>query len=165
MNQDRETDIKDLKPEIERFVDYAYNQYYFAPNSYVHKKERSKWRFKVKAYIKSLQGVPVYGENGIGATDLLEKLYNMLCYACGYYIFNTENPFKSVGIEQTVLLDIILKRKFGSGISKESVKSAAALVINSRVDRETVHSDLINLLVENLNLQILKKLPLSSVRP
>jgi len=148
--QDRQTNIKDLKPEIEQFIDYAYKQYYFAPNNFVHKKERPKWRFKVKAYVKSLQGISVEGEEGRTATNLLEKLYEMLCYACGCYIFSTDDPFRSVGIEQTVLLDIVIKRKLGSGISKESVKSAIALVMNSKVDRETLHSFLIDVLVENL---------------
>lgn len=148
--QDSQTDINDLKPEIDQFIDYAYKQYYFAPNSFVRKKERPKWRFKVKAYIKSLQDISVEGEDGEAATDLLEKLYNMLCYACNYYIFSTDDPFKSVGIEQTVLLDTVIIRKFGNGINKESIKSAIELVINSRVDRVTVHSSLINVLIKNL---------------
>ncbi|MDD4569648.1 MAG: hypothetical protein PHE70_05930 [Tepidanaerobacteraceae bacterium] len=148
--QDRQTDVKVLKPEIDLFIDYAYKQYYFAPNSFVHKKERPKWRFKVRTYIKSLQGVSIEGADGKTATDLLEKLYEMLCYACGYYIFSTDNPFRSVGIEQTELLDIVITRKLGIGISKESVKSVIALVINGRADRETLHSSLINVLIANL---------------
>ena len=148
--REKQVDIKDLKPKIDLFIDYAYKQYYFAPNSFIHKKERPKWRFIVKDYIKSLQGISVEGEEGRIATDLLEKLYEMLCYACGYYIFSTDNPFRSVGIEQTALLDIVITRKFGNGINKESVKSAIALVINSRVDRDTLHSSLINILVKNL---------------
>ena len=119
-----QVDLDMLKPEIEQFIAYAYKQYYFAPNSYVHKKERPKWRFKVKAYIKSLQGIPADGEEGKIATDLLGKLYGMLSYACGYYIFNTENPFRSVGIVQTDLVDNIIGRKFGNGFSKESIRSA-----------------------------------------
>jgi hypothetical protein len=148
--QNKQTDINDLKPEIDQFIEYAYNQYYFAPNSFVRKKERPKWRFNVKAYIKSLQGISVEGEEGRIATNLLEKLYEMLCYACCYYIFNTDDPFRSVGIEQTMLLDIVIKRKLGCGINQESVKSAVALVINSRVNRETLTSFLINALIENL---------------
>lgn len=148
--QNSQIDLKVLKPEIDQFIDYAYNQYYFAPNNFIHKKERPKWRFKVKAYIKSLQDISVEGEDGRTATDLLEKLYEMLCYACGYYIFNTDNPFRSVGIEQTALLDIVIKRKLSNGISNEIIKSTIALVINSRVDRETLHSSLIEVLIENL---------------
>ncbi|HHT72049.1 MAG: hypothetical protein WAO22_07670 [bacterium] len=140
----------DLKPEIDLFIDYAYKQYYFAPNSFVHKRERPKWRFKVKAFIKSLQAVPVEGEEGRTATDLLAKLYEMLCYASGYYIFNTEDPFRSVGIEQMDLLNIVISRILTSAITKESVKTAIALVINSTASRETLHSWLIDILIENL---------------
>jgi len=38
-------DITQLKPQIERFIDYAYKQYYFAPNKYIHKKERPNGDF------------------------------------------------------------------------------------------------------------------------
>ncbi len=145
-----EVDLDILKPEIEKFIEYAYKQYYFAPNSYVHKKERPKWRFKVKAYIKSLESVPVEGEEGKTATDLMGKLYGMLSYACAYYIFNTEDPFRSVGIKQTDLVDSIIQRKFGNGFNNESIRSAIELVINSNLDRVTLHSFLISVLIKNL---------------
>lgn len=47
-------DIRRLSDETERFVDYAYKQYYFAPNQYVPKKERSKWRFIARRLFKEL---------------------------------------------------------------------------------------------------------------
>ena len=156
----KQTDVMKLKVEINQFINYAYKQYYFTPNNYVRKNERPKWRFKVKAYIKDLQAVPINSENGKIATDLIENLYAMLSYACGYYIFNTEDPFRSVGIEQTELLDIVIKRKFLSGISNESVKSAISLVINSYVDRETLHSSLINLMIGNLKTASSKEIAL-----
>lgn len=148
--QHKQIDLKFLIPEIEQFIDYAYKQYYFAPNSYIHKKERPKWRFKVKFYINSLQSIPIDGEEGKIATNLLIKLYEMLCYASRYYIFSTDDPFRSVGIEQTVLIDNIINRRLGSGINSESVRNAIELVIDSSVDREILHSFLIDLLVENL---------------
>ena len=104
----------------------------------------------VKAYIKDLQDISIDSAEGSTATDLLQKLYEMLSYACSYYIFNTENPFRSVGIEQTVLLDTVITRKLGSGINNESIKSVIELVINSELDRETLHSSLIQVLVMNL---------------
>lgn len=148
--QAKQIDIQELKLEIHQFIEHAFNQYYMAPNNVIRKSERPKWRFKVKAYIKSLQSVSVEGEGGRTATILLEQLYKMLSYACGYYIFNTDNPFRSVGIEQTMFLDMVLKRKLSSGISPEVVKPAVALVIDSIVDRETLHSELIIILVKNL---------------
>ncbi len=108
----KQTDVMKLKMEINQFINYAYRQYYFAPNNYVRKNERPKWRFKVKAYIKELQAVPINSENGKIATDLIENLFAMLSYACGHYIFNTEDPFRSVGIEQIELFDIVINSTF-----------------------------------------------------
>lgn len=157
-------DINNLKAEIEQFIDYAYKQYYFAPNSIVHKKERPKWRFKVKAYIKDLQCFPVEGEEGITATNLLEKLYEMLSYGCGYYIFNTDNPFWSVGIAQTELLDIVIKRKLGNGISQETIKASIDLVINSILDTNTLYSSLMLVLISNLKTPDSKELAIEQCK-
>lgn len=148
--QEKQANMEELKPKIELFIEYAYNQYYFTPNNYVHKKERPKWRFIVKQYIKDLQTFPGDTPEGKTATELLAKIYKMLSYACGYYIFNTDNPFNSVGIGQTELLDIVIKRILGNGIDRESIKSAIQLVIKSNVDRVTLNSSLINTLISNL---------------
>jgi len=147
---EKQANIEELKPKIDLFIDYAYKQYYLAPNSIVHKKDRPKWRFIVKQYIKDLQTFPVESPEGKTATDLLAKLYEMLSYACGYYLFNTDNPFNSAGIRQTELLDIVIKRILGNGIDRESVRSAILLVINSYVDQVTLDSSLINILISNL---------------
>jgi hypothetical protein len=123
-----------LKPEILRFIQYAYNQFYFAPNSFVHKKDRPKWRFLVKDYIAALQSFPFDGEDGAEATELMEKLFQMLSYGSGYYIFNTDNPFRSIGISQHNLLDTILARKFHKGFSTENIRSAIIFVTDSQLD-------------------------------
>ncbi|MDW7662336.1 MAG: hypothetical protein SCL54_13025, partial [Bacillota bacterium] len=104
--KDKPLNIERLTFEIEEFIDYAYMQYYLTPNQFVHKKERPKWRFKVKGYIKELQGISIATQEGEKATELLQKLYEMLSYACGYSLFNSDNPFNSVGIGQVELLDI-----------------------------------------------------------
>lgn len=147
--QGKQIDIEEIKPKVELFLDYAYKQYYFAPNSYVHKRERPKWRFIVKSFINDLQTFPIDDPQGKTATNLLAKLYEMLSYACAYYIFNTENPFSSVGIGQSELLDIVVKRMLGNGIEKESIKAAIRLTINSQPNRETLTSCQINTLVSN----------------
>ncbi|GAU78551.1 hypothetical protein [Fusibacter sp. 3D3] len=149
-SKNEKVDVYALKPQIEQFVEYAYKQYYFAPNSMVHKKDRPKWRFVVKGYIKDLQRISIYGDEGDVSTELLFKLYEMLSYACGYYLFNTENPFRSIGMDQTELLYTVIARRFGSGINQEKVKAVLELVINSNVDRETVSSSLISVLIQNL---------------
>jgi len=149
-DQNKKSDITELKPQIEQFIDFAYNQYYFAPNSFVHKKERPKWRFHVKNFIKELESIPPEGGKGKEATNLLKRLYEMLSYGCAYYIFNTDNPFRSVGIEQTALLDKVIVRLLGQGINDECIESAIKLVINGHVDRVTLPSDLIIVFINNL---------------
>ena len=85
-------------------------------------------------------------------------MYELLRYGCAYYIFNTDNPFRSVGIEQTVLLDKVIQRMFGLGIDDKCVKSAIELVINGYVDRETLPSSLIMTFVNNLKTTDAKEL-------
>lgn len=139
-----------LKPEIEDFLENAYAQNYMIPNRIIPKQERPKWRFKVKAYIKSLQAVPPEGEDGITAADLLGKLYKMLCYGCYYYIFNSDDTFRSVGIEQADLLDLVLKKSFANGLNEETIKKGIALVLEPGIDRVTLHSTLLCVFAENL---------------
>lgn len=148
--KNRQININAMQQEIDLFLDYAYKQYYFAPNNVVHKKERPKWRFKVKAYIRDLQEISVDSREGSIATELLLKLYEMLSYACAYYIFNTDNPFRSVGIEQTSLLETVIAIRLDCGINQDKIKSVINLVINNTADRETLHSSLICVLIMNL---------------
>lgn len=139
-----------LKQEIEKFISDAYEQYYLAPNRVIPKKERPKWRFKVKNYIKELQKFSLYREEGRTATDLLMKLYQLLNYACGYYLFNTEDPFRSVGMEQTKLLEILGSRVLSNGVDKASVKSVIKLVIDHELSRETSFAMVVNTLIQLL---------------
>jgi len=132
-------DMGMLKPEITRFIQYAYSQFYFAPNSFVHKKDRPQWRFLVKDYLAALQFFPVDGEEGEEATTLMEELFHMLSYGCSYYIFNTNNPFRSIGISQLNLNDTILARKFHKGFSSQNIRYAIMFV----VDTETLGNALV----------------------
>lgn len=138
--KDAPVNFNELKPEIERFLDYAYMQYYFAPNKHVRKEKRSKWRFEVKRFIKDL--IRIGGENSEEAGDLLVGIYNMLSYGCNYYIFSTENPFSSVGYEQTELLALVLNKIFYSGFTKEAIKKAVFLTLDSNVNPNTIHMEL-----------------------
>lgn len=146
----KQIDINELKPAIEVFLENAYAENYYIPNRVIPKQERPKWRFHVKAYIKALQSVPLEGEDGKTAAELLEKLYLMLCYACCYYLFNTNDAFQSVGIAQADLLEIVLRAKFAYGIDHEVIKSAIKLVTNPGFDSVTGHDTLIMVLVSCL---------------
>lgn len=143
-------DINSLRSKVELFVDYAYQQYYCLPNRYVQKKDRPQWRFIVKAYLKELQQYTMDSQEGQVATELLVKLYEMLCYGCGYYIFNTENPFRSIRMDQIELLNTILNRMLTCGINNTVISSAIRLTINNRSNGDIIDSFLIATLVANI---------------
>ena len=150
-----------LSDEIEEFIENAMAQNYFAPNRVIPKKDRPKWRFLVKGYIKDLQTIPVDSEDGSAATELLVSLYKTLQYGCGYYIFNTENPFASVGIKQTELLRITLTRFLQQKMTPETMKKAVLLAGSGGVDRDTLDNWLHEVLVECLKTTDRKELAIS----
>lgn len=156
-------ELDSLQTEIEEFIDNAYQQNYFAPNRVIPKKERPKWRFKVKAYIKDLQSVPAEGPEGLLAAELLGKLYRMVAYSCSYYLFSTEDPFRSVGIGQCEFLEIALTKRFAHGVDQEAVKAALALTLAEGLDRETLEDELYSTLIRNLKVPDAKKAALEDV--
>lgn len=113
-------DYEKLSKEIHRFLSNAYEQNYLKPNRVIQKKDRPKWRFLVKNYVKELDNVnvdhPFYDE----AVVLLTNLYNMMCYACNYYLFSSADPFQSVGITQTDFYDILTKKTLAKGYTTEA---------------------------------------------
>ena len=146
--KDIPVNFETLKAEIEQFLVYADMQYYLAPNKYVRKEQRSKWRFEVKRFIKEL--IKIGGENSEEAGSLLVNVYSMLSYGCHYCIFSTENPFSSVGYEQVELLSLVLKKIFYSGFSLNAIKSAVFLTLDSNVNWNTLHRNLMSVLVDIL---------------
>ncbi len=147
---EKQVDAGSLRAEIEEFLDHVKKDYYFAPNQVVPKKERPKWRFKVKAYIKSLQEIPAQGAEGKIAAELLGKLYAIVSNACHYYIFNTDDPFRSIGMKQSEFLEIALKKSFEHELSREAIREGIKLTLTEGVDRETLTDELLGVLVSAL---------------
>jgi len=129
-------DLDLLEYEVEEFVEYAYKQYYFAPNSFVHKKERPKWRFKVNRYIKQLDKVD---DNDL-AIELLKKLYEVLCYGYHYVIFSSSEPFNSIRMSQEEVFNRIINRKFADGINPETITFALKLMAANKPDSSLIES-------------------------
>lgn len=113
-------DYEKLSKEIHRFLSNAYEQNYLRPNRVVQKKDRPKWRFLVKNYVKELENVSVENPFYDEAVNLLTNLYNMMCYACNYYLFSSADPFQSVGIEQPRFYDILAKKTLAKGYTTEA---------------------------------------------
>ena len=143
-------DIDDLKAELEQFLIDAYAQNYFAPNRFVPKSERPKWRFKVKCFFKEINAAVVEPGSTEKASDLLENLYQMLCYACDFVLFSAYDPFQSVGITQTAFLDAVLGLKVEHLELGKFIDYGLHLVLDSRMNRYTLGSNLLQVLVDRL---------------
>jgi len=138
-------DIESLRDETEQFIDNAYNQYYFAPNSVVSKRNRPKWRFVVKRFYKSLLAVATVEADLPIASDLLEQLYVMLCYSCSYTLFTAYDSFQSVGIEQTTFFQSVLSLKHAHEPLATFVPNAIALIVENSVNRYTLPTTLMHI--------------------
>lgn len=161
-NRHKETpDIELLKDELESFVDDAYNQYYLAPNRFVPKRERPKWRFIVKRLYKDLLAAASDESNVPEAARLLEKLYQMLCYSCGYVLFTAYDPFQSVGIEQMEFFRRVLALKCQCEDKHTFIKNALLSMVNNSLSRYTLHEDLMEVILEFTRTPDLKEMAIA----
>lgn len=137
--------IEELQHETDQFVRYAYEQYYLSPNSFVPKKERPKWRFIAKRLYKSILASAADEVNIPTASELLTKLYTMLCYSCEYTLFSAYDPFESVGIEQSTFFGSVLELKSRHELPKEFARSSIKLIVDHALNRYTLDSDLMEI--------------------
>lgn len=135
-------DFDTLKNQIEAFLQYVDNGYYYEPNRVVPKAKRSKWRFEVKNFIKIINEIPVDSENGAESAQMLRGIYKRLAYGCGYYIFSSEDPFQSVGIRQPEFYDMLVRRTFATGITDENLKHMLEDATTVFIDRNSLHIEM-----------------------
>jgi len=144
--------FEEIQTEVENFVSNAYEQNYLIPNRNVQKSDRSKWRFVVKRLYKELIPYGRKEEYRPRASGLLEKIYEVLCYSCGYQLFSAYDSFESVGIEQTDFFRSVIDiyEKF---LDKDAfIKKSITLIINNYLNRYTLYSGLIIEFIECLNI-------------
>lgn len=153
-------DIDGLSYEINSFIEDAYNQYYFAPNRFVSKRERPKWRFIVKRLYKDL--LFVTDETDVPeAAELLEKLYKLLCYSCNIIIFNAYDSFQSVGIEQREFFRKVLALKYQCEDKNTFIKNALLSMANNPLNRYTLHEDIMEVILEFIKTPDLREMTIA----
>jgi hypothetical protein len=143
-------DIHELELDIDEFIKNAQAQNYFAPNRIISKNERTRWRFLVKQYYRDLLTAGSVEEDLPLAASLLSRLYRLLCYACGYYLFRTENPFQSIGISQTEFLKQVLTLNKRCQESRVFISGGLNLAVGNGVDRITLPRWLIDVFLDFL---------------
>lgn len=149
-------DFDSVADEARAFIDYASRQYYFAPNMYVAKKERPKWRFIAKRLFRSLVQCAADPENLEPAADLVEQLYMLLCKAYGVVLFSTEDPFASVGIPQVEFLRQTLALRNRHMDKDQFVRKAVALAAIGSASRWLCTTDIFFVILEFLTIPDLK---------
>lgn len=136
--------------DVSLFLAHAYERNFIVPNRSIQKKNRSRWRFMVKDYMKKLSMISVNTPNGKKATDYIVQLYEMLTYACTVYLFNTEDPFRSIGITQPSMFRQVIARLLVPGSDEEMLKKAIDLTVKNEYSMDTMHYDIILSMVLNL---------------
>ena len=147
-----------LEPQVTLFLEYAYQQYYMAPNRFVRKPDRPKWRSLANAYAKELQQYPTDTEDGKTATQLLEKLYRMLGYASHYHLFPTSTPFKAVHIDQAKFFDIVVTRMLSQDNSAAGLRACLKMMMETQLDQYTWTMEVSEVMVARLKTNDLREM-------
>ena len=157
-------DFDELELQITEFLENAYAQNYFAPNRIIPKSQRPKWRFLVKNYIKELGKISVEDANYTRSAKLLTDLYHLLCEACNYYLFSTDDAFRSVGWQQPELFQIVVKKVFGDGYSKEKISALLLDSVSGGLSRESLHIEQESVLLAELKTSDVKYMAIEEAR-
>ena len=154
----------ELELQITEFLENAYAQNYFAPNRIIPKSQRPKWRFMVENYIKELEKISVDDANYTRSAKLLTDLYHMLCEACNYYLFSTDDAFRSVGWQQPDLFQMVVKKTFGDGYSREKVSALLLYSVSGGLSRESLHIEQESVLLAELKTSDVKYMAIEEAR-
>ncbi len=129
-NKVEETKIsfKQLQEEIVYFLNCVDAEYYCSPNRVIPKSERSSWRFKVKKFYKELMKIDPTTDNGKVATYLLIELFKRLSTGTNYLLFTSCNTFSALKVSQTDFYDLIIKRIFSNGYTRENIERCVDLL-------------------------------------
>lgn len=159
-----QSSLIDVELEIKEFIEHAEADYYYAPNRVVSKKERSKWRFKVKKWYKELNNFKRADADLKLQCELQTKLYNLMCKACYYMVFTTDDPFRSIGIDQEDYLRSVLTLIQETEGKVKVAEKGISLAVFNPVDRYSLPSQFMEVLIEFLDIPDLKYKAIEAVK-
>lgn len=154
----------ELEAQIETFLENAKAGNYYAPNRVIPKSQRPKWRFLVKGYIKELGKIVPDSEHYERATVLLREIYALLCEACNYYLFSTEDALRSAGWLQDELFHLLVSKTFGSGFSKDNVAEMTVMACTGGLSRESLYYEQQAVLLSELKTSDVKYIAMETAK-
>jgi hypothetical protein len=149
--------LADMEAEIKQFLEHARAQYYLAPNRIVPKKERSKWRFKVKRWYKELTNRKREDFNLAKQSELLLELYELISEACGYEYFSAYDPFQSIGITQSEFFRATISLMQEAEGKNETLKKGINLIMDNYLSRESLYSFMMREFIATLSVPALRE--------
>lgn len=162
--QPEAVDFDELEQQIREFLENARAQNYFAPNRIIPKSQRPKWRFLVKGYIKELDRITPQDANCARAGRLLLELYRLICEACNCYLFSTEDPFRSIGWDQSEFFSVVVRKIFATGYTGEKISELLICATTGGLDRESLHICQETVLLNELKGSDMKQMAAEEVR-
>lgn len=142
--------FEELEQNITEFLLNAHAQNYLAPNRTIPKSQRPKWRFLVINFIKELINIPTENEHYADSVKLLTDLYLLMCEACNYYPFSTDDPFRSINWQQPDLFHLVVTRTFALGYTRENISALLLYAATGGLSRESLHTEQEIILISEL---------------
>ncbi len=162
--QPEAVDFGELEQQIGEFLVNARAQNYFVPNRIIPKNQRPKWRFLVKGYIKELDRITPEDANCARAGRLLLDLYRLICEACNCYLFSTEDPFRSIGWDQSEFFSVVVRKIFATGYTREKISELLNCATTGGLDRESLHIHQEMMLLDELKGSDMKQMAAEEAR-
>lgn len=150
--------IDEIASEVAFFHENAMEQNYLAPNSYISKKDRPKWRFVVKRLFKEIVECNKNGAPDVQCGKELQVLYETLTHACRLQIFSAYDPFESVGIDQADFYEQVVRfYREGLEIDAFLIKGINLITENS-LNRYTLYNELMEIFIKHCETPAMKEL-------
>lgn len=131
-----------LEKEVIQFLENAYAQNYIAPNRIVMKKERANWRFTAKRLVDQVTVLLNEPQYEVACIALLEKLYELFCYASGHYVFASEVPFETLKMSQVTFYETVARLKKKTELPYTWIRRMLVHMIDAGTDYNTSSSEL-----------------------
>jgi len=147
----------ELEKEINQFINDAKEQNYIFPNKIIPKKERPKWRFKIKNWQKVLTNTKQENPKPEQQVNLLISLYKLLCESMYSQYFTSNDPFYTIQITQEEFFKsiiLLIQEKIGK---TQSIDKGLEIIFINRLDNNTSETDLAMELISTLELAELKE--------
>ncbi|MDP3463853.1 MAG: hypothetical protein Q8S18_13755 [Bacteroidales bacterium] len=143
--------IQEIAKEVESFCSNAYAQNYLLPNQSISKKERPKWRFVVKSLYMEIQAALDAGNHPLACVKELEKLYEVMTYACDWQLFSAYDSFESMGIGQSEFFRKLVTLYRNNKDLNDFIRESIRLIIDNPLNRYTLYSELIEIFIAQCN--------------